>query len=47
MCKKSLTLNDTAQPCTGESSSNVPSNSTFVQTAKATGLYYKIIIRKK
>ena len=38
ICKKSRTLNETALPCTGESSSMVPSYATLVLTANATGL---------
>lgn len=40
ICKKSLDLKETAHPWTGASSSIVPSKSTFVWTAKSTGLYY-------
>jgi len=39
ICKKSLALKEIAHPCTGASSSIVPSKSIFVWTAKSTGLY--------
>ena len=38
--RKSLTLNEIADPCTGESSSTRPSYATFVLTAKATGFVW-------
>lgn len=44
MCRNSRISNETAPPCTGESSSMVPSYATLVRTANATGLLYKIRI---
>jgi len=38
MCRNSRISNETAPPCTGESSSIAPSYATLVRTANATGL---------
>lgn len=40
MCRNSRISNETAPPCTGESSSMAPSYATLVRTANATGLLW-------
>lgn len=47
MCRNSRISNETAPPCTGESSSMAPSYATLVRTANATGLLCKRMILYK
>lgn len=47
ICRKSLIPNEIAHPCTGESSSMLPSYATFVLTAKATGFDWNQIFNNE